>query len=74
MLLIKIENEYGQLTGALTAGEGEFSTGSKGYKATGKITYNGKRYQTQINMVEIGSKPETARGTETGEDADTAEG
>lgn len=60
MLLVKIEDARGNLIGAFTAEEGEFKTGSKGYKATAKIKHDGKRFQTQLNMVEIGSKPEEA--------------
>jgi len=36
--------------------EKKFSTGSVGYWATQKIEINGKRYQAQIQLVEIGSK------------------
>lgn len=34
-----------------------FSTGSKGFNASGKIQVGEKRYQVSINCVEIGSKP-----------------
>lgn len=34
-----------------------FKTGSRGYWAGGKLVLNGKRYQTSISLVEIGSKP-----------------
>jgi hypothetical protein len=36
--------------------EKKFSTGSVGYWATQKLDINGKRYQCQFQMVEIGSK------------------
>jgi hypothetical protein len=36
--------------------EKKFSTGSIGYWATQKLDINGKRYQCQIQLVEIGSK------------------
>jgi hypothetical protein len=36
--------------------EKKFSTGSVGYWATQKLEINGKRYQCQIQLVEIGSK------------------
>jgi hypothetical protein len=36
--------------------EKKFSTGSVGYWATQKIDINGKRYQCQFQMVEIGTK------------------
>jgi hypothetical protein len=67
MLLIKIEDARGNLVGAFTAEQGEFKTGSKGYKATAKVKIDGKRYQTQVNMVEIGSKPEAETEAETSE-------
>jgi hypothetical protein len=35
----------------------DFSTGSKGYHATGKFEVAGKRFQVNIQLVEIGSKP-----------------
>lgn len=34
-----------------------FKTGSKGFYAGGKVTIDGKRYQTSLSIVEIGSKP-----------------
>ena len=36
--------------------EKKFSTGSVGYWTTQKLEINGKRYQCQFQMVEIGSK------------------
>lgn len=62
MLLIKIEDERGNLIGAFTAEEGNFKTGSTGYRATAKVKLREKRYQVGLNMVEIGSKP--TNGTE----------
>ncbi|XES76589.1 MAG: hypothetical protein ACBZ72_10450 [Candidatus Bathyarchaeia archaeon] len=35
----------------------EFKTGSKGYYSQGKMVAGGKKYQVQIQCVEIGSKP-----------------
>jgi len=35
----------------------DFKTGSKGYFTNGKMEAGGKRYQVQIQCVEIGSKP-----------------
>lgn len=37
----------------------EFKTGSRGFYANTKIEIDGKRYQLQIQMVEIGSKPKS---------------
>ena len=36
--------------------EKKFSTGSVGYWASQKVEINGKRYQCQIQLVEIGSR------------------
>jgi len=38
----------------------EFRTGSRGYFAQGKFEVKGKRYQVQVQAVEIGSKKEAA--------------
>jgi hypothetical protein len=35
----------------------DFSTGSKGYYGQGKMVAAGKKYQINIQVVEIGSKP-----------------
>jgi hypothetical protein len=37
--------------------EKKFSTGSLGYFASQKVEINGKRYQCQFQLVQIGSKP-----------------
>ncbi len=35
----------------------DFKTGSKGFHGTGKMVAGGKKYQINIQAVEIGSKP-----------------
>jgi len=45
--------------GDVLAVEKTFSTGSRGYYGSGKIEIAGKRYQIGVNIVEIGSKPDT---------------
>jgi hypothetical protein len=40
----------------LAMNQKEFKTGSSGYFAQGKFEVNGKRYQVQVQAVEIGSK------------------
>ena len=56
MLSIEIkENE--KVVGTLTAPEKLFKTGSRGYFGMGKIQIGEKRYQVQVQVVEIGSKP-----------------
>ena len=37
--------------------EKKFKTGSVGYWASQKVEINGKRYQAQFQLVEIGSRP-----------------
>jgi hypothetical protein len=56
MLTVEIkENE--KPVGILTATEKLFKTGSRGYYGMGKIQIGEKRYQVQVQLVEIGSKP-----------------
>jgi hypothetical protein len=56
MLSIEIK-ENDKVVAMLSALEKTFKTGSRGYFGMGKIEINGKRYQVQVQMVEIGSKP-----------------
>jgi hypothetical protein len=56
--MLSIEIKDGEkMVGSLTATEKVFKTGSRGYFGTAKIQIGEKRYQVQIQMVEIGSKP-----------------
>ena len=56
MLSVEIkENE--KVVGMLTAAEKIFKTGSRGFFGMGKIQIGEKRYQVQVQLVEIGSKP-----------------
>ena len=56
MLSVEIkENE--KVVGILSADEKLFKTGSRGYYGMAKIQIGEKRYQVQVQMVEIGSKP-----------------
>lgn len=56
MLIVEIK-ENGTLVGELSAPEKMFKTGSRGYFGMGKIQIGEKRYQVQVQLVEIGSKP-----------------
>jgi hypothetical protein len=38
--------------------EKQFKTGSRGFHAQGKVEADGKRYQANFLLVEIGSKPQ----------------
>ena len=55
----------GKVVGALVANPKEFKTGSRGFFGVGKVEIEGKRYQAQIQLVEIGSKASESKATET---------
>ena len=58
LLMISVEiKENEKMVGILTATEKQFKTGSRGYFGVGKIQIGEKRYQVQVQLVEIGSKP-----------------
>ena len=56
MLSVEIK-ENDKIVGELAAAEKQFKTGSRGYFGMGKIQIGEKRYQVQVQLVEIGSKP-----------------
>ena len=56
MLVVEIK-ENGKMVGELSAPEKLFKTGSRGYFGMGKIQIGERRYQVQVQLVEIGSKP-----------------
>lgn len=56
MITVEFKKD-GQLVGILTATEKTFKTGSRGYYGMGKAQIGEKRYQVQVQLVEIGSKP-----------------
>ena len=58
MLTVEIKDN-GTVVGMLMANEKVFKTGSKGFFGNGKIQIGEKRYQVQVQLVEIGSKPKT---------------
>lgn len=55
-LIVEIKTEDGQPIGLMTVAPKNFKTGSRGYHGQAKIDIEGKRYQTQVQLVEIGSK------------------
>jgi len=57
ILLAELKTATGQLLSLLTLPPKQFKTGSRGYYANQKIEIEGKRYQVQVQLVEIGSKP-----------------
>jgi hypothetical protein len=56
MISVEIKKDN-QTIGVLTAAEKVFKTGSRGFFGMGKIQIDEKRYQVQVQLVEIGSKP-----------------
>jgi hypothetical protein len=55
-IIVELKMDTGQLIGLMTVPPKDFKTGSKGYFTSGKVEIDGKRYQAQIQLVEIGSK------------------
>jgi hypothetical protein len=55
-LIVEIKTEQGQPLSTLVAAPKHFKTGSRGFHGQAKIEIDGKRYQTQVQLVEIGSK------------------
>jgi hypothetical protein len=55
-IIVELKTDAGQLIGLMTVPPKDFKTGSKGFFANGKVEIEGKRYQAQIQLVEIGSK------------------
>ena len=55
-LIAELKTDQGQLVTVLSLPPKEFKTGSKGFYANAKTEIDGKRYQVQIQLVEIGSK------------------
>ena len=58
-IIAELKDEKGNLIGVLTLPPKDFKTGSKGFYANTKVDIDGKKYQAQIQLVEIGSKPKT---------------
>ena len=59
-IIAELKSENGQVLSVLSVTRKEFKTGSKGYYANQKFEMDGKRYQLQVQLVEIGSKPKPA--------------
>jgi hypothetical protein len=52
----ELKTDSGQLITIISATPKEFKTGSRGFYANKKVEIEGKRFQVQIHLVEIGSK------------------
>jgi hypothetical protein len=55
-IIAEFKSDAGQLIALMTVPPKDFKTGSKGYFTSGKVEIEGKRYQLQVQLVEIGSK------------------
>ena len=55
-LIAELKQENGNLIALVTVPSKEFKTGSKGFFGSTKADIEGKRYQIQVQVVEIGSK------------------
>src|SRR5438105_14192028 len=55
-IIAELKTDDGKSLGSVTVAPKNFKTGSRGYYANGKIELDGRRYQLQIQLVEIGSK------------------
>lgn len=58
-IVAELKDEKGQTIGLISLAPKQFKTGSRGYYANTKIDVEGKRYQVQVQMVEIGSKAQS---------------
>ena len=56
-IIAELKNEAGQTLGLISLPPKLFKTGSRGFYGNTKMELDGKRYQVQIQLVEIGSKP-----------------
>ena len=61
---VTMRDDRGTLLGVIVAAAKQFKTGSRGYYGTTKLEIDGRRYQVQVQLVEIGSK--AAPGAESG--------
>lgn len=55
-LVAEVKDEAGKVVGLITLPQKQFKTGSRGFYGNTKMEIEGKRYQVQVQMVEIGSK------------------
>jgi hypothetical protein len=59
-VLVHFKDDQGREFGTIVANAKQFKTGSRGFYGNSKLEIDGKRYQVQIQMVEIGSKTSPA--------------
>jgi hypothetical protein len=63
-IIAELKSDDGKLLGMMMISPKQFKTGSRGFYGNGKLEIDGKRYQTQIQLVEIGSKAATEEKAE----------
>lgn len=61
-VVMDLKTDTGQHISTIPVPTKEFKTGSRGYYANQKIEIGGKRYQMQVQLVEIGSKKTAENG------------
>ena len=55
-VVAELKTDTGLVISTIPVSTKQFKTGSRGYYANQKVEIEGKRYQLQIQLVEIGSK------------------
>ncbi len=58
LIIADLKTDTGQTLGTIALPPKQFKTGSRGFYNNTKLEIDGKRYQVQIQLVEIGSKPQ----------------
>ena len=56
MVVARLETENGKLIAVTQLAPKNFSTGSKGFHGQGQVIIDGKRYQMNLQLVELGSR------------------
>lgn len=57
IIVAELKTDTGQSVGTIALPPKQFKTGSRGFFGNTKLELDGKRYQVQIQLVEIGSRP-----------------
>ena len=56
VIVAQLRTEDGKLINVITLMPKQFSTGSKGFLGLGQLVVDGKRYQVNFQLVEVGSR------------------
>jgi len=56
MIVTRLEKEDGKLITVITLMPKQFKTGSKGFYGQGQVVVDGKQYQLNFQLVEIGTR------------------